>query len=71
MRNLYARFVLWLIRPALKLHNGLAAGKLELTVDAQEQRRFFESALGDRTASAVCRLVQAEIKRAPWRQSSQ
>lgn len=68
MRNLYARFVLWLIRPALTHHNVPAAGKLELTIDAQEQERFCEAALGDRMASALRRLVQEEIKRAPERQ---
>lgn len=68
MRNLYARFVLWLIRPALNRHSGLAAGKLELTIDAQEQKRCFEAALGDRMASAVRWLAQEESKRAPERQ---
>lgn len=52
MRNLYARLILWLIRPALMRHNGLAAGKLELTIDAPDRKRFFEAAIGGRDCPA-------------------
>lgn len=48
MRSLYARFVLWLIRPALDRHNRI---KVHLTAkpllcDDGSQKRFFQAAIG-------------------------
>lgn len=65
MHNLYARFVLWLIRPALELHaerGGPTLGEIWKRVDASLgasisrntaiQKRFFESSIGQTDSPA-------------------
>lgn len=60
MRNLYARFILWLIQPALERHScaGVAAPVWTLSSDGMlhigdcnSQKRFLESAIGGRGSS--------------------
>jgi hypothetical protein len=64
MHNLYARIVLWLIRPALECHNSMEirtgadlrpGGNEEIRIvvcDAAAQKQFFESAIGGRGSPA-------------------
>lgn len=48
MHSLYARFVLWLIQPALERH----AVTMCPTSHAASQKKFFESAIGQRGSAA-------------------